>query len=100
MNVSALAATQSVADHWDGPGAWWPIFPLLWFALFFGFFFVMIRFGRHGRRRWFAESQRLVGAQAGKAALAERFANGDIDEQEYRARLAVLDSTSTPLSDR
>ena len=17
-------------DHWDGPGAWWPIFPILW----------------------------------------------------------------------
>jgi len=42
---------------------------------------------------WATEWATPTGAQASRAAettLAERFAQGDIDEKEYRARLEVL----------
>ena len=38
------------------------------------------------RRRHWAR----YGARSGEARLAERYANGEIDEQEYREKLAVL----------
>lgn len=68
-------------DHWDGPGPWWPLIPLFWIAFFVIVFGV---FGRFGRRRWHS------GSYAGESRLAERFAAGEIDESEYRNRLAVL----------
>jgi putative membrane protein len=67
-------------DHWDGPGHWWPIFPILWF-LFITFVVVMfVRYRRHSHR----------GSYAGESRLSERYASGEIDEAEYRERLAVL----------
>lgn len=68
-------------DHWDGPGPWWPLIPLFWFAFIFIAFALL---GRFGRRRWHR------GSYSGEAKLAERFAAGEIDETEYRTRLAVL----------
>ena len=68
-------------DHWDGPGHWWPIFPLIWLAFII---FLVAMCGRFGRRRWHS------GSYAGESRLAERFAAGEIDESEYRDRLAVL----------
>jgi putative membrane protein len=67
-----------------GPGGWWwPIFPLLWFALFFGgLFFIGSRF----RRGW---GRRESGATA-QEVLAERYARGEITVQEYRERSSVL----------
>ena len=73
---------------------WWPIIPFLWFLFVVGFFLVIARFGWRGRRRWYAQQWAGSGAQAGKARLAERYASGEIDEQEYRERLAVLDQTT------
>ena len=35
-------------------------------------------------------------ARAAESTLAERFAQGDIDEKEYRARLEVLRANSAP----
>jgi putative membrane protein len=35
-----------------------------------------------------------------KAALAERFAKGEIDADEYRERLRVLDGTDVPTTGR
>lgn len=75
-----MLSTQLLAtsNQWDGPGPWWPIFPLMWFA-----FFIIgaLIFMRAGRRRW---------ACTGETRLAERFAAGEIDETEYRERRAVL----------
>jgi putative membrane protein len=68
-------------DHWDGPGPWWPLIPLFWFAFIF---FAFAVFGRFGRRRWYR------GSYSGESKLAERFAAGEIDEAEYRERLSVL----------
>ena len=91
----ALAATQ-LAEHGPGFGfgfGWIFLFliPLFWFgliALFVGF----------GRRRWaragWGPGHHPGGwaARSAESTLAERFAQGDIDEKEYRARLEVLRS--------
>ncbi len=47
-------------------------------------------FGGHGRGPFGAA------AQGAESTLAERFAQGDIDEQEYRARLEVLRANNGP----
>ena len=69
-------------DRWDGPGAWWPIFPALWLLVIAGIVTAFIVFGRRNRR--------MAGQRAGEARLAELFAAGEITEDEYRHRLAVL----------
>jgi putative membrane protein len=80
--LSTDPAQQVLDDHWDGPGAWWPIFPFLWLLFVVAIFVTCGVFGRR-RRSW-------AGPRAGEAKLAERFATGEITEQEYRERRAVL----------
>ena len=80
--LSADPAQQMLADHWDGPGAWWPIIPILWLLVVGTIVVVCLRFGRRNRA--------YAGVRAGEAKLAERFAAGEITEQEYRERRAVL----------
>ena len=66
-----------------GPGGeWWPIFPLLWFALIAGAIFF---FGKRARRGMHQHPY-----LSGQAVLAERYARGEISEQEYQDRLTVL----------
>ena len=69
------------SDHWHGPG-WWVIFPIFWLL----FLCAVIWFFVFGRRR----GCRMDAGQHGESKLAERFAAGDIGEQEYRERLSVL----------
>ncbi|QGN58477.1 SHOCT domain-containing protein [Nostocoides sp. HKS02] len=83
--ITALATAAS-PDHWDGPGAWWPIFPILWLLFLVALF---TTFGFFGRRRW-GRFHAMSGQRAGEARLAERYAAGEIDEQEYERRLATL----------
>ncbi|MFN2388789.1 MAG: SHOCT domain-containing protein [Actinomycetota bacterium] len=63
-------------------GEWWPIFPLLWFALIAGAIFF---FGKRARR-----GMQQHPYLSGQAVLAERYARGEISEQEYQDRLKVL----------
>ena len=77
--------TVLAGSGFDGPGAWWPIFPLLWFVLIGGLIFFLIR---RGRPQW-----RNPG-YSGESVLAERYARGEISEQEYRERLSVLKTQS------
>lgn len=77
---------MTLAAHdpgYNGPGPWWPIFPIFWLLAFIAFaiFFATMR-----RRRW-----NDCGPTTGRSRLADRFASGEIDEDEYRSRLAVLD---------
>ena len=83
--LSTFATTLAHNDHWDGPGAWWPIIPLLWF---------LRRSAPSSRCSCgpAATAAASAGSRAGEARLAERFAAGEITEQEYRDRLAVLEA--------
>ncbi len=94
--LTTLAA-DLVAFHpaagWGGHGfAWWLILvPLFWIGVFALLFAI---FGRRWRRSVAANGYgpyaRQAAARNAESTLAERFAQGDIDEVEYRARLEVL----------
>ena len=80
--MNTLITTLATHDY-DGPGAWWPIFPIFWLLFFIA---VVAFFATMRRRRWSD-----CGPSSGRSRLADRFAAGEIDEDEYRTRLAVLD---------
>jgi putative membrane protein len=87
--IATAATAASLAadhDHWNGPGPWWPIFPFLWLLFIIALF---ATFRVLGMRRW-RQVQGQAGTRAGEAKLAERYAAGEIDEQEYERRLGTL----------
>ncbi len=97
-------ATATLAAHIAGPMGWhpWPglfvLIPLFWIFVFFA---VIAIFGRRHRRRmwnegWGPWAHYGAAARHAESTLAERFAQGDIDEKEYRARLEVLRANSMP----
>lgn len=106
--ITSLASTGiaagTIAAH-AGPGFvggfGWLFFliPLFWIAVF------VLVFGLIGRRwrrnAWagghpgFAPWSQQASRNA-ESTLAERFAQGDIDEKEYRARLEVLRANNYP----
>ena len=63
---------------------WSPGFRLLWIALFWGV--AVLFFWR--RRRWWGGPR-----ASDEAVLGERYARGEITEEEYRERLRVLKET-------
>ncbi len=79
------ARADLLAEHggdFNGVGVWWPIFPLLWFGLIVGaiaFFGSRFRRGMHQRPYL-----------SGESVLAERYARGEIDADEYGDRLRTL----------
>ncbi|MGH2775352.1 MAG: SHOCT domain-containing protein [Actinomycetota bacterium] len=82
MAVMTMAG-EVLANGADwGPGGWWPIFPLLWLLVLGVVIFVLVR-GRRGGDRWHH-------GQSAEGVLAERYARGEIAEEEYRERLEVL----------
>jgi putative membrane protein len=78
MDVGTLVLAT---DHWEHAGGLWPLFPLLWFVVIAGTIYLFARRGC-GRRHHHRSS--------GESVLGERFAQGEIDEREYRERLEVL----------
>jgi putative membrane protein len=65
----------------DGHAAgWWPIFPIG-----FGLFWLLVLGGG-----FYLLSRRTRSGGGAEALLAERYARGEIDEDEYRERLSVL----------
>ncbi|MWB98755.1 SHOCT domain-containing protein [Agromyces seonyuensis] len=90
--MSTALAAATIAAH-AGPwaaGFGWVFFliPLLWFVLIATMIFVVAR----GRRRAWAGGYGAPwsGGPDAESTLAERYARGDIDESEFRARLEVL----------
>ncbi|MCO5985199.1 SHOCT domain-containing protein [Actinoallomurus spadix] len=67
-------------QHADGPG-WWPVIPLA-----FGLFWLLV-IGGGGYLLWRRSAKAPTSAES---VLAERYARGEIDEEDYRERLAVL----------
>ena len=62
---------------------------LFWGAVIFGIVLLVRYFGRSGQPPA-APPQSAESPQSPERMLAERFARGEIDEEEYRRRLAVL----------
>ena len=87
QTVQTMQDVVLAHDQWNGPGAWWPVIPLLWLA-FVGTVITLFVLG--GRRR-----SRMWGQRSGERALAERYAAGEIDDAEYARRLGVLRSTNS-----
>ena len=71
-----VTATTLLADSWHHDHAWWPLLWLFALALIGGLTFL---FTRHRR-----------GGPDAKAILAERYARGEINADEYKERLANL----------
>jgi putative membrane protein len=101
--LTAATTLGTVAGHVDGrygPGfGWWIVFPILWFALIVTVIVLVSRRWRRGpwgpgypgpAGGWGPAAHRPASA---RTVLSERFARGEIDEHEYRARLEVLLAT-------
>jgi putative membrane protein len=98
-------ASVALASHFAGPhfgfGLFFLLIPVTIFVLFLIF---AATFGRRYRRRMWNEgwgphghwAQQFSASKHAESTLAERFAQGDIDEKEYRARLEVLRANATP----
>ena len=70
----------------DGPGPWILLFPLIWAAVIVGVVALLRRTVWRGNATW-----HRADADSPVAVLGRRFASGEVDEEEYRRRLAVLD---------
>jgi putative membrane protein len=110
--VLATLALAGPAAHFVGPwvggfGFLFLLIPLFWIALFA----VIFSIARRRRASWFAKSGAFgqptfggghsgghwVGpSSSAESTLGERFAQGDIDEKDYRARLEVLRANAWP----
>lgn len=89
-----IATTLLAHPYWGGGGFhwWFPIFPIFGFLLFWLVIGLVLRglwWRRGGRGGWGGYAGHDVSAGA-ENVLGQRFAQGEIDEQEYRARLEVL----------
>lgn len=96
-----LTATTEVLANgphygWGGPGPFFFIFPLLWFLLFATVVFLIARRARRGARGGWGGPWAAHAASGTDPVtlLGTRFARGEIDEAEYRSRLAVLRSVA------
>ncbi len=86
--VAGLASDTVCYPGHDGFG-WFPLIPLL----FFGFWIFLLFFVRPWawrRRGWGGPGRGWSPSGSAEAVLAERFARGEVTEEEYRARLEVL----------
>jgi putative membrane protein len=94
---TALALSAAAFHPWAGGGFWFFLIPLFWILLIVALFAIFGRRWRHhgphgygyGPHAWHAAQA----AGSAESVLAQRYANGDIDEKEYRARLEVLRSS-------
>ena len=78
--------TLSAAHDWNGPGPWILLVPLVWIAVVF---LVVLVLRRTAWRRGCAAGR----PEGPLAVLGRRYAEGDIEADEYRARHAVLTET-------
>ena len=83
MFTTLVTTATSAADHWDGDRPdFWPIFPILWFLILVGGVITAVVVTRRNRA--------AAGPRAGETVLAQRYAAGEIDDEEFAARQAVL----------
>ncbi|PZQ91720.1 MAG: hypothetical protein DI534_01785 [Leifsonia xyli] len=99
---STIALAGAMFHPGWGPGWGFWIVPTIFWLLIIGLVVTLIvTRRRHWRRAgwggypggpWGGSWQAAQAARSAEAVLAERFARGDIEEAEYRARLEVLRS--------
>ena len=83
---AAAATAAQLTTHWNGPGGFgwlWLLVPLFWITVFVLLFAFLGRRWRRSGGPW-----QMHGSP--EQTLGDRYAKGEIDEQEYRARLEVL----------
>jgi putative membrane protein len=92
-------ATQAAAMH---PGGWhdgdapafWPVFPitfgLFWLAVLGTVFYLIRRRMNGGAAAAAADPAAADPTAKARSVLAERFARGEIDEDEYLMRMSTL----------
>jgi putative membrane protein len=105
-----LSSLATLAPAFHGAPVFWPFFiigPIFWFIVLV-LIVILVTTGRRRRMaRWAAWGNGGAGpwghgfgswgaGRSAEATLAERFAQGDIDEKEYRARLEVLRANNGP----
>jgi len=100
----ALAAPFAHPALGFGFGVLFIIGHIIWFLIIVAVIVAIVRGARWRRRAWaggmgpWGYGHGFWGGQqashAAETTLAERFAQGDIDEKEYRARLEVLRANS------
>jgi putative membrane protein len=77
-----MDTTLSLLAH--GGWGWGWIFPLTWIVV------IAVFWTFAWRRPWWRGARGWHEATSPEAVLGERYARGEIDEDEYRKRLAVL----------
>lgn len=104
---TAVALTAAELHPWHGGGFWFLLIPLFWILVIAALVAIFGRrrrawlragygphaYGPHGHYDW-QGWQHAQAAGSAESVLAQRYANGDIDEKEYRARLEVLRSSA------
>ncbi|MEV4258452.1 hypothetical protein AB0J52_35300 [Spirillospora sp. NPDC049652] len=94
MHSLTIAAAQPGWHDHGGPG-WWAIFPitfgLLWLAMLGFVGSRLVR--RRGRGPWGPPAAAAAAQPRGprpEDLLAERFARGEVDEEEFHSRMSAL----------
>lgn len=104
MNTLSMNALMSLArspgspgwhdGHWGGGGWWWVAWPIGWlvFLAVLGVlvWFVVRASQRPGATYPSSPAGPSNATEGARRILAERFARGEIDEEEYRHRLGEL----------
>lgn len=83
LGAAMLTHGTGWGPGWDGAGppGFWPVIPIVWGLVWLAVIATVVTL------LW----RRGAGdTRSARSALADRFARGDIDEQEYRERLTVL----------
>ncbi|WP_211267130.1 SHOCT domain-containing protein [Nonomuraea candida] len=89
--------------HWGAAGGIAPVFPIIWAALWIGFLALAVvgwRKGWWGPRRAQAATAPAASPAASPTAsaeqiLAERYARGEMTDEEYFERMSVLRGASS-----
>jgi putative membrane protein len=88
-----------LAHPWNdggGPGPWVLLFPVIWALVVVGIIWLLRRAVWRGRGPW--QRYAAHGEHSPVAVLGRRFAAGEIDADEYRRKLSVLDPESAARS--
>ena len=99
-NTTLASTTITAHPGWGGgPGAGWLflLIPVFWIVVLVLLFTFAGRRWRRSAPPWAMAHQP---GRSAEATLAQRFANGDIDETEYRARLEVIRTNNPDQSSR